>query len=296
VSDAAHFSADWLRLREGFDRAAREAAAARLGLRDVFQAMRPPGDQPWRVIDLGCGSGATVRAVSALLPGPQQWLLVDRDAALLERTPSRHGEAECRTWCVDLASELHRLPLAGCTLVTATALLDLVSADWLLALVAACARSRVALYLSLTVDGRWRWQPPHPADALVARAFTAHQQRDKGFGAALGTHAAAAAVRACRAAGYRVRSARSDWRVDGAAPAPAARMQRQLIDGMAAAATQQAHDHAAALDDWRRQRIAVMAETALVVGHVDLIALPPRPSRRRAAAAGPDPTDDRRRD
>jgi hypothetical protein len=228
------------------------------------------------VIDLGCGSGATVRAVSAWLPGPQQWLLVDRDAALLERTPSRHGSAECRPLCLDLAAGLHRLPFSGCTLVTATALLDLVSADWLRSLVAACATARVALYLSLTVDGRWRWNPARRGDSLAARLFAAHQRRDKGFGPALGPHAAAAAARACRAAGYRVRSARSDWQVDGADREDAAPLQRLLIDGIATAATQQAPRHAAALSEWRQRRIDAVPETHLAVGHLDLIALPSR--------------------
>ena len=276
MSDAARFSADWLQLRERFDRPARDAAAAHLGLPRVFDTLQPPGEQPWRVIDLGCGSGATVRALSGWLPGPQQWLLVDRDAALLERTPSRHGRAECRTLCLDLAAQLHRLPLDGCTLLTATALLDLVSAAWLRALVAACATARVALYLSLTVDGRWRWRPARHGDALATRLFAAHQRRDKGLGPALGPQAAVAAARACRAAGYRVRSARSDWHVAAADNGEAAQLQRQLIDGIARAATQQAPRHAAALSDWRQRRIGAIAETELTVGHVDLIALPSR--------------------
>ncbi len=253
------------------------------------------GDAPWRVIDLGSGTGATVRAASAWLPGPQQWLLVDRDAALLERTPSRLGRAECRTLCLDLTNSLQRLPFDGCTLVTASALLDLVGADWLHRLVAACAQARAAIYLSLTVDGRWVWSLPLPGDALAARLFAAHQRRDKGFGAALGAQAAAAAARACRAAGYRVRSARSDWQVDGGAGAAAADMQRRLIDGIAAAATQQSPAHAARLREWRARRLDAVGRSRLVVGHVDLIALPARPGRPRAAPAGPDPTGSRRR-
>jgi SAM-dependent methyltransferase len=229
------------------------------------------------VIDLGCGIGATVRALSPLLQGPQQWLLVDHDARLLEHAPPRVGNALCRTVCLDLASELHRLPFEGCTLVTASALLDLVGMHWLQMLIAACARARAALYLSLNVDGRWQWQPAQRGDALAQRLFADHQRRDKGFGAALGPRAAAVAAAACRAAGYRVRSARSDWRLDPATEAAAAALQRRLIDGIAAAAVEQAPQHAAALRAWRDRRLDAVAGTSLRVGHVDLIALPPGP-------------------
>lgn len=270
----ASFDADWLQLRERFDRPARAAAAARLDLPELLAPLRPPAGMPWRVIDLGSGTGASVRAISPLLQGPQQWLLVDHDAALLEQAPSMHGNATSRTMRLDLASELHRLPFDGCTLVTATALIDLVGAAWLQSLVTACATARVALLLALNVDGRWGWRPALRGDALAMRLFEAHQQRDKGFGPALGPRAVAVAARACRAAGYRVRSARSDWHLDAAADPAAADMQRRLIDGIAGAAMEQAPQHAAALRDWRMRRLRAADRATLRVGHIDLAALP----------------------
>jgi SAM-dependent methyltransferase len=274
VSGDATFDADWLQRRERFDRPARAVAASNLDLCQILAPLRPPVGKPWRIIDLGCGTGASVRALSPLLPGPQQWLLVDRDAGLLAQAPSTHGSATCRTMCLDLASELHRLPFDGCTLLTASALLDLVGAAWLQSLVTACAAARVALVLALNVDGRWGWRPALRGDALARRLFAGHQRRDKGFGPALGPRAAAVAARVCGAAGYRVRSARSDWHLDALADPAAADMQRRLIDGITDAAIEQAPWHAAAVRDWRQRRVRAAARATLRVGHVDLVAAP----------------------
>jgi SAM-dependent methyltransferase len=274
VSGNASFDADWLRRREDFDRPARAAAAASLDLRRILSPLRPRVGTPWRIIDMGCGTGASVRALSPLLQGPQHWLLVDRDDGLLAQAPSSHGNATCRTMCLDLARELHRLPFDGCTLVTASALLDLVGTAWLQSLVTACAAAGVALVLALNVDGRWDWRPALRGDALAMRLFAGHQRRDKGFGPALGPRAVAVAARACRAAGYRVRSARSDWQLDAVADAAAADMLRRLIDGVTHAAIEQAPRHAAALRDWQQRRLLAAVRTTLCVGHVDLVATP----------------------
>ena len=63
---------DWLTLREPADAAARSAElAARLGRHRVIH-------------DLGGGSGAMGRWLAPRLPGPQHWVVHDRDPALLE--------------------------------------------------------------------------------------------------------------------------------------------------------------------------------------------------------------------
>jgi hypothetical protein len=176
---------------------------------------------------------------------------------------------------VNLADALETLPWQAADLVTASALLDLVGADWLARLVRTAAAARVALLFSLSVDGHDRWSPRDPDDAPVAALFAAHQRRDKGFGPALGATAAAAAANALRAAGYRVHRARSDWQVDGRDGAAGCALQLELIDGIAAAAIEQQPSAAAAVQAWRRRRRAVAAATTLRVGHVELLALPP---------------------
>ena len=77
------FSADWLALREPADHAARNPdLAARLGA-----WMARPGAR--RVLDIGCGSGSTVRALTSHLPDGVRWTLLDHDAALLEAARAR---------------------------------------------------------------------------------------------------------------------------------------------------------------------------------------------------------------
>src|SRR4029450_2312420 len=82
------FSVDWLRLREPFDRAARETAA---GTSDLFARVaqwraRSPGPSV-AVTDLASGQGANLRALAPRLGGLQHWRLVDHDPQLLAALP-----------------------------------------------------------------------------------------------------------------------------------------------------------------------------------------------------------------
>ena len=282
----ASFDADWLRQREPFDAAARARAADRLHIAARLASMRTDPAAPWRIIDLACGLGANLRWLAPRLGGAQQWLAVDNDAALLRRWGS--GESARRMLHVrgagfdaavvrrrvDLARHLEALPWAAAHLVTGSALLDLVSLDWLQRLVAASAPYRVPLLFALSVDGRHHWTPSDAQDEAVGALFAAHQQRDKGFGPALGPRAAATLRRLLRQAGYRVHCERSDWLLQGQGDASALALQRALIDGMCAAACQQAPAAAAELRAWQQRRHALAARTCLRVGHVELLALP----------------------
>jgi SAM-dependent methyltransferase len=285
------FSADWLALREPFDTAARAGATAVAATAAAWL-----GPAPRRIVDLACGTGANLRALAPRLGRGQHWRLVDHDAALLAALPEalrhwagRHGYAvalsaggtlaidgpgfDATVVCqrLDLACELSALPLPPGALVTASALLDLVSAPWLDALIAWAAPARATLLFSLNVDGRLAWQPTDVADHPVHAAFAAHQRRDKGFGPALGPTAVAEAMGRLRAAGWLVESARSDWRIDGAR-SPA--MLQALIDGTAAAAIEQAPGLRDTVLAWQQRRSAGRPAARLVVGHLDLAARP----------------------
>jgi SAM-dependent methyltransferase len=303
---AAHtdsaFSAAWLRLREPADRSARATAAQdNVAWIDPLRrsSMRPQG-APLCVLDLGCGTGATLRWLAPRLGGVQRWLAFDDDEALLQSWPQAMaagfpdaGAALEVTWHaerlrivaaglaveadrqrLDLARQLEALPLTDVDLVCASAFIDLVSHAWLTRLVAhaRAVHSRASFYFALAVDGRIDWHPALDGDAFVAGLFARHQQRDKGFGgAALGPAAPAAAQQLLADAGYAVDTMRSDWQLTG----PDTQVLHEaFIEGMAAAAAEQEPAAAAAVEHWRVLRRAAVPGARLCVGHLDLVARP----------------------
>ena len=255
-SRIASFSAEWLALREPADAAARSAALA-----DAFAT------RARRIVDLACGTGANIRFLAPRLPRASDWLAVDNDARLLAALLSPEG-ATVSTLQLDLAHALDELPLAGRDLVTASALLDLVSAPWLARLAARCADAGSDVLFALTFDGRIEWSPGDEGDERVRELINRHQLRDKGFGAALGPAAAAAAESTFGALGYEVRTAPSHWTLGPESPA----LQAALVDGWAAAAAEIAPGQDDALRGWARRRRALVAvgRSRLRVGHVDL--------------------------
>jgi hypothetical protein len=265
------FSAEWLELRSAADGRARAPAL----LADLRRRLsdRPKGDV-LRVVDLGVGTGSTLRLLLPLMPMPQHWTLVDNDAALLatlKRPPHASRRIAVRLVHADLAerSLLSGL-VGGADLVTASALLDLVSESWCRTLVCAAARGRAVLYAMLTYDGRIALEPPDPLDAMVQALFDRHQRRDKGFGTALGPDAARKLVRLAAAAGAGLRTARSDWRL-GPADTP---LLRPLLEGWAAAAMEMAPERGEQIAAWQARRSALLEGRLLRVrvGHRDVLA------------------------
>jgi SAM-dependent methyltransferase len=265
------FTHDWLALREPVDH--RSRAVDLVTLLAEWWASRPSH----RVLDLGSGTGSNLRYLAPRLPGEQAWILVDRDAALLDRATSAAVAVRGVAGVERVVGELDREGLGlvpGADLVTASALLDLVTHEWLQRLVATCRAAGSAALLALTWDGTMTWDDPDPDDALVAEAVRSHQLGDKGMGPALGSAAGPAAERAFRAAGYDTRLRPSPWRL-GAADASLA---RALIDGWWAAASEQHPDDAPLIQGWAERRCAMTAsKPGLEVGHVDLLAIPPGP-------------------
>ncbi|HSD44239.1 MAG TPA: class I SAM-dependent methyltransferase [Burkholderiales bacterium] len=256
------FTTDWLALREPAD------AAARAGmLVDPFVAR---AGATRSVVDLGAGTGANLRYLAPRLGSPQDWLAVDSDPVLLGELAARAAPAgvQVRTLLLDLAQDLEALPLDGRDLVTAAALLDLVSASWLARLATRCAAVRADVLFALTYDGRIEWSPAIDGDARMCELVNLHQRTDKGFGPALGPAATTEAGRIFAGLGYRMRSARSDWELGTATRA----LQAALVDGWVAAAVEIAPREAPALEDWRQRRHEHLATGAsrLRVGHIDL--------------------------
>jgi hypothetical protein len=256
--------ADWLSLREPVDAVSRSDALTRT------IAAAVAGHDPLRVLDLASGRGANIRYLAGRLPGSQEWLAADRSAALLAHVPGRVGPHVIETTRRDL-NDLEPDLFAGRHLVTASALLDLVSERWLRALAARCREAGAAALFTITYNGRSACTPAEPDDDLILEFFNQHQRTDKGLGGpAAGPDAAAYAVRAFQEAGYQVQSAPSDWTLGSSE----AELQRQLIDGWALAAAEVALDAAPSIAEWRVRRLRHVEEgrSRLVVGHDDVAA------------------------
>jgi hypothetical protein len=173
---------------------------------------------------------------------------------------------------VDLARDLELALDGPLDLITASALLDLVSAEWLDRLIIEAAVRRLPIYAALTYDGRTVMQPAGTFDKEVLAGFNVHQRTDKGFGLALGPAAARRAVDRFEHFGYAVVQGRSDW-VFG----PDDRdIQESLFEGYAEVAALTTQMTAAEVGSWLAQRRHHLAEgrSHLRIGHIDLFARP----------------------
>jgi hypothetical protein len=232
------------------------------------------------VHDLGCGTGAMGRWLAPLLSGPQHWVVHDRDpdllvlAAAVPPGPAADGAAvtiEARQ------SDITRLDpddLADATLITASALLDMLTEDELAGLVTACAGAGCPMLLTMSVVGRVELTPADPLDQRLAAAFDAHQRRPTERGRLLGPDAVARAVEESRRLGVEVLVRHSPWRL-GAAQADLA---ATWFMGWVGAACEQQVELAAETDAYIRRRLAQAAGGALAVtvDHADLLVLPRR--------------------
>lgn len=280
------FSAEWLALREPVDHASRNAA---LG---TALGSALGGQGLVRVLDLGCGTGSNLRATAPLLGQRQEWLLADHDPALLIAARdalagwadrSREGDGgidlvkdgsdiTVRFFKADLTRDLGKLLAMKPALVTASALFDLISPDWIARFAEEVRAIGAAFFTVLTYDGRDGFSPTHPLDAEVIAAFAAHQHGDKGFGPAAGPKGAAALANAFRGAGFVVQEGDSPWRIG---PEHAA-LASELVKGIAGAVAETGKVEASGLHGWLAFRLRhLQQEGALIItGHTDTLALP----------------------
>lgn len=272
------FSPEWLALREPADVRARDPAllaalADHLGGRDAIE-----------VVDLGCGAGSNIRSTAPALGPVQAWTLVDYDPVLLDAARSalltwadevsENGEAialkkdgraiTVRFRQADLMQDLEAVVDGRPDLVTASALFDLCSADFIRRVARTVVGEGAAFYTVLTYDGVQTWSPAHPADADMTAAFNAHQGIDKGFGSAAGPAAPEALALAFRGQGYAVQEAPSPWRIDSSEQ----ELIDMLADGFAAAVAEIGRVPPDVIAHWLSVR-----RTSSVVGHTDTLAL-----------------------
>jgi hypothetical protein len=260
----------WLALREPADAAARSLdLAERLG-RGV------PTSGRWVIHDLGCGTGAMGRWLAPLLRGPQHWILHDLDTDLLDvaHVPdlAENGAVVTMEKQPSDVTRLRRGDLADATLITASALLDLLTAEELAELIAVCAGPGCPILLTLSVAGRVALSPPDHLDSRVAAAFDAHQRRMTPRGRLLGPDAVAFATEQLSRLGAEMFVRPSPWRLD----APQAALAAEWFTGWVGAACEQDVELAAEAEPYIRHRLAQAAagELGVTVGHVDLLASP----------------------
>lgn len=273
---------EWLALREDADAAAR-AVELLEPLRACLQ------DGPLVIRDLGCGTGANLRWLAHRLPGPQRWILHDHDVELLARAAAGTVSAADGTPVTTRVdhSDLTRLraaDLAGTSLVTASALLDLLSQEDVESIIDACVTGGCPALFTLSVVGRVELAPADPLDAAIRDAFNDHQRRAVAGvsppttpsprapvrGRLLGPDAPDVAASAFRRRGWAVLSRPSRWRLGAGQAALTARWLREWC----AAAVEQRPDLAADVEEYlpRRLRACASGQLRVTVHHVDLLA------------------------
>ncbi|MDQ7732506.1 glycosyltransferase [Halomonas sp. SpR1] len=279
----SQFESNWLALREEADVVSRSQRLAALAS-EWLSAYTPTP----LIADLGCGRGSNLRFLAPHLNGQQRWKLIDHDAILLAQARQRAAGLSNRrgqpvaveSHCVSLEA-LTDVPLDDAHLVTASALLDLVSQQWIDALVARIAGQQQALLIALSVTGEWHFIDPHGApvvddeDHWLLALFIAHQHRNKGLGDALGGQAHQALVSELEEADYRVEQAETPWQL-AAGSQKLQPLMMALLEGWAEAATEQAPEAAARIATWLQQRQQAVAngKLGIWVGHRDLFAMP----------------------
>jgi hypothetical protein len=267
---------EWLALREGADGGARAGELVEV-LREYL-----PGDG-MVVRDLGCGTGSLGRWLAGRLSGPQRWILHDREPELLALArdgmprASRDGRPVTAVTEERDVTGLGADELAGTSLVCASALLDLLTADELDAIAESCVTAGCAVYLTLSVLGRVDLTPADPLDAELADAFNAHQRRTVRGRRLLGPDAVRHAVETFERLGATVTVADSPWRLGP----PDAALTASWLTGWLDAACEQRPDLTPQATAYRQRRLAAATAGDLhaVIHHSDLLALPTHSNR-----------------
>ncbi len=262
------FDKDWLALREPVDRRARADALVERLSRHLEEAEAPA------IIDIGCGTGSTWRSLSGRVPRSATWQLLDYDPVLLAEAERRIGGASDVTFRQFDLNQFEDLPLGQVTVVTASALFDLCSADFCNRFAEALVRSRTGLYAALNYDGVIEWSVRHPLDGQVVIDFNQHQRSDKGFGPALGPDATDHLRLAFENLRYRVSVATSPW-VMGPEDTD---LQSAFLKGLEQPLLETGSLTAPEVKSWLDFRLEAVGQagSSCVVGHTDILALPRR--------------------
>lgn len=286
--------ASWLAVRREADTAAREASLGLVNAVARHIASLPASHAALHVVDVGAGTGANTewlapRLDDALLEvdgprRPQHWHLLDHDRSLLAARqltlPTGHVRVSDHLGTTADAAQLID-NLEGYTLLTCSALLDLLTPAQIDSLVRAAVSGAEAALFALSVTGVITISPADSDDAHVSALFNAHQRQpqpraSEGREAAAGPDGWSLARDAFEAAGWTAQVSATPWHL-GARQAP---LVSRLLTERAAAAAQMTDDAAgrAGVEAWlaRRARQLDRGDLAVSVDHRDVLALPAR--------------------
>ncbi|KZB86879.1 class I SAM-dependent methyltransferase [Amycolatopsis regifaucium] len=268
------YAPSWLRLREDADAAARATEL----LEPVRAFLRTQDEVVVR--DLGCGTGSLGRWLARRLPGRQRWILHDRDPDLLTHAlaPTSRPDHSLDGSEVEVVAEqrditeLRAADLAGTSLVAASALLDLLTAEEMTRLAEACVEARCAVLFTLSVSGRVGLSPKERFDVEISDAFNAHQRRVTDGRWLLGPDAVDVAFGVFERLGATVRRAPSPWRLG----ADQAALTAEWLTGWVGAACEQRPELRPDADAYLRWRLSQCAagELTAMIQHEDLLVVP----------------------
>tara|TARA_B100001123_G_scaffold450404_2_gene620900 strand:- start:2900 stop:3778 length:879 start_codon:yes stop_codon:yes gene_type:complete len=282
---------EWLHLRENTDAQARSMSLTK------SVASKLSSDQPVHILDLATGTGSNIRHLIEHLPTRQQWLVTDKDQQLLAELPTQterwcqtqgykfqrtkfgyvilgtHLECHIETQTLNLSNLDSAKLFHGHHLVTASALLDLVSASWLRTLINHCHAVGAAILFTITYNGSVSCSPAEHEDEQILKLFNLHQQTDKGLGGrAEGPNAITCAIDCFSEVGYQVQRESSNWTLG----TKDQEIQRQLITGWGKAVKEIAPETTSMIKSWETRRLAHVDanRSKIIVGHDDIAALP----------------------
>ena len=281
--DPTTFDSDWLALREPADHLARNKRLLSEVLVWAEQDYCHPGvlsghhAPPLLVVDLGTGTGSNARYLVPAMTVPQRWVLLDQDEHLLALAGERlqHLDVPLETHACHLnAKRLAGQIPDGTRLITASALIDLMSEDWLEALAVAATRHNAGVFIVLSYAGNVELSPADQDDDWIRETVNEHQHNDKGTGAALGPSATNYLKQQLELRDYQVSVAPSPWHLT---PAQSA-LQRALLEGWRDAVMQQSPCERQRAERWFGLRLKQADEQSLSirVEHEDLFARPAR--------------------
>jgi len=278
------FSAEWLRLREPVDHRSRDQSLLARAASHLATVSEPV------IYDLGAGAGSNLRGAAMAFGPRQRWVLVDYDPNLLSASleflstwadksrPTAAGlelEKNGKSLRVEVKrADLNENPAPWGDqkpdLVTSAALFDLVSETWIDRFCSSLSKDGLPLYTTLVHDETARWSPAHSADEQMTEAFERDFGKEKGFGPSAGNKAIGYMARKLKTLGYETELASSPWKL-GTADHD---LIVQLADGWANAVRETKAVPENEVQAWLIARKS--SGTTCVVGHKDLLALPPK--------------------